>query len=72
MESTNNDKIQKILVTPGIGGQPTFSSGTKVSQNRKKKSFSRLVFFNEHHINLIIIFCRYRFILLHELLAVAV
>ncbi|VVC45790.1 Tetratricopeptide repeat,FKBP-type peptidyl-prolyl cis-trans isomerase domain,Tetratricopeptide repeat- [Cinara cedri] len=31
MESINNDKIQKILVTPGIGGQPTFSSGSKVS-----------------------------------------
>jgi len=31
MESINGDKIQKTLVTPGIGGQPTFSSGTKVS-----------------------------------------
>jgi len=32
MESTNNEQIQKTLVTPGIGGQPTFYSGTKVSQ----------------------------------------
>lgn len=31
MESINDDKIQKTLVTPGIGGQPTFSNGTKVS-----------------------------------------
>ncbi|XP_050536230.1 AH receptor-interacting protein isoform X3 [Daktulosphaira vitifoliae] len=31
MESTLNDKIQKTIVTPGIGDQPTFSSGTKVS-----------------------------------------
>lgn len=36
MESTNNDKIQKTLVTPGIGGQPTFSTGTKVSRKKKK------------------------------------
>lgn len=31
MESTNNVNVQKTVVTPGIGGQPTFSSGTKVS-----------------------------------------
>ncbi|KAL4091756.1 hypothetical protein QTP88_026398 [Uroleucon formosanum] len=31
MESINDDKIQKTLLTPGIGGQPTFSNGTKVS-----------------------------------------
>lgn len=31
MESTSNDKIQKILLTSGIGDQPTFSNGTKLS-----------------------------------------
>lgn len=36
MESINNDKIQKTLVTLGIGGHPTFSSGTKVSRNKEK------------------------------------
>lgn len=47
MESINNDKIQKTLVTPGIGGQPTFSSGTKVSQN--KKEICLLVLFRVYH-----------------------
>lgn len=39
MESTNNDKIQKTIVTPGIGGQPTFSTGTKVSRIKIKFLF---------------------------------
>lgn len=47
MESINDDKIQKTLVTPGIGGLPTFSNGTKVSRN-KKKSFSCFGFFEVH------------------------
>lgn len=68
MESINDDKIQKTLVTPGIGGQPTFSNGTKVSRN-KKKSFSCFGFF-EVHTFIIFFFRRYRFILLRELLAV--
>lgn len=42
MESTSDDKIQKILVTPGIGDQPTFSNGTKVSQIIKEISFDRM------------------------------
>lgn len=39
MESINNDKIQKTLVTPGIGSQSTFSSGTKVSLNKVETIF---------------------------------
>lgn len=75
MESTNNVNVQKTVVTPGIGGQPTFSSGTKVSRNKKKKkkffSDSRVLRRTPHNYYCFFFLRRYRFISLHELSAVA-
>lgn len=31
----NDHRIQKTILTPGTGGQPTFTDGTRVSRSRK-------------------------------------